>query len=709
MRSSALEKSFELKRLATEIARIGEVRYNPVSGETAWNEEAYHIFGVDRSEPPISGEVWLDAVHPGDKDRVRKLVIDHLKGRKGVSGETLAYRIVRPCGGVRHVRASHYFYYDDNGTLVDTLTVYLDMTEEMLLACTLESEKKNLAETLHDANELVQITIRPASEGIVRTDERGVITFCNSVASQFVGARPEALAGRVFGEVFRFLIGAREIAIGDPVAIVLSRGDPIKMNSTLKLRGDDGSLARVNLAIAPTLRANSVVGAIALIHGASEDAVLTDRLAHAALTDDLTGLGNRRAFEGWLEECERNVADGGRRDYVLCIDLDHFKIVNNVCGREAGNQLLCDVAEMFLSCVRKSDLVARIGGDEFAIIMRRASEAGAIAAANKIIGMFAEHRLSFDDETLQIGASIGLAEARPGISASELMGEANTACLMAKQTGRGRHYVFRTDDDAISDQRRHDKIRDGMESGLFRIFLQCIVSNEGNVVGYNGLLHLEDDQERFGPDAFMETARRHNLLPKLDRFTLRRALALLQNDGSRNGDASVSSISVNLSAMSIADPAFRSWMNTILDEHEDCADRLCLELVELEQMKWADVQMAFLCAVRDRGVRLYLDDFGAGYNSFDLLKKIEVDGLKLDGSVTKNIVSNPIDQALAGASLGVARNFDLDIIAEGVDDEATFEFLSSLGVKKFQGRLFHLAEDAEKLLGLEPEIEQKSA
>lgn len=662
------------------------------------NDKFAEIFGIAPSG--IIGKAVEELFSQRDADDGNAIKL--LPGLPDELRDDIDDKIIKhPFSSRRRLRVSSRCIRNGAGDVVYGIVQVQDVTEEV-----------QRFKALHDANELAQVTIRAASEGIVRIDVHGVITFCNSAAAQFVGSRPEALVGRTFGEVFKFLIGSREIEIEDPVAIVLRRGDPITMNSTLKLKGSEGSSPRVTLSIAPTLDVNkAVAGAVALVRDASLTAMLSDRLAQQALTDDLTGLANRRAFEARLEERGRGGADSVWPDHVLYINLDHFKIVNNVCGREAGNRLLRDAAEIFLSCVRDSDLVARIGGDEFGIIMHGTSDAGAMAAADKINAALSEYRFKFEGETFQIGASIGLAKARPDISASELINEADTACLAAKRPPRGRVHLLRADDDAISGVQTfhnwHHRILEGIEDRLFRISLECIVSNERKVIGYKGLLRLADDEGSFEPEAFIEVARRHNLYSQLDRFALNQTVALMQAPPETDG-AGDPCISININEASIADPVFRSWLETFLDEHENLARRLWLELPGSEQMKWTNAEIAFLQAVRARGVRVYLDDFGTGYNSFDLLKKVEVDGLKLDGSAVRHVISSPIDQALVGAALSVARNLDLDVIAEGVDDEATLKFLLSLGLKKFQGGLFCRAGDAETPPAADPGIERET-
>ncbi len=562
------------------------------------------------------------------------------------------------------------------------------------------SEEFARTEELHAAKELAQVTIASASEGIVRTDENGVVTVCNPVAAELVGAVPGKLIGEEFSEVFSFVAGRNEDPVPDPVKEVILRGGSVRMGHALKLRGDGDLMHHVNLSIAPTCGTDgSLTGAVVLIQNASEVSALTERLARQALSDDLTGCGNRRAFEQALKDCVESKASTDTKNYLLFMDLDRFKIINDVCGHRSGDKVLCDMARIFRERIGANDFLARIGGDEFAIILREETQDGAVEVARDIIAEAGRYRLTHKDGSFQSGVSIGIVEVPGGADTATVLAEVDVACYTAKNQGRGRYCVFESSDASLirshESQNWYHRILSALDDDRVMLFVQKIVTKDGEAVGYEALMRLREAAAIYGPGAFLGHARRHNLMPKLDRVMFKSVLAEMNGGGLSvtPKEGHFPYVSVNLSAASVADAEFRTWLEELVAENTHLTERLWVELTETDLIYWSDEERSFVERLRKRGVKVFLDDFGTGYNSFDILKRISVDGLKLDHSVIKDVMASPIDQALVGASLGIARNLDLDLVAEGVDRSEVVDFLSSLGVKKFQGYYFHQPEE----------------
>lgn len=683
-----LAKALGRSSVATDVAGIGIYEYNAQTRETLWDDRLCEIFGVDPDNFAKTPKAWLSLVHPQDRARVITEIRDAENRRDSLCTE---YRIIRPSGEVRSLRVASAYEYDAQNLFRSVVSATWDITTEV-----------RRLEELHEAKELAQVTISSASEGIVRTGPDGRITLCNNAAARMAGATPGELEGKVFGEAFRFSMDADK-EMEDPAAAVLRRKEPMRLTSSLRLRDAAGGWLRVNLSIAPMFGKNrTVIGVVALVQDASEIAQLTERLTRLAYSDTLTGVANRRAFDDRLENSVRAARDRRRRDFLLVIDLDHFKIVNDECGHQVGDALLKDIAWIFRSQIRSTDFLARLGGDEFAIILEDSSEDGAARIAEEIVGSVNAYRLEANGATFSVGASIGIAEVMAGADASTVTSRADAACYKAKSLGRGRFCLFRDDDEEIVQvQQSHswfNRIQNGLRQHKFRLFLQEIVDDDRRTVGYEALLRFIDGGEVISPAAFMPAAARHGLQSRLDRFIVRSVLSVMSAENFSVAVPRDVYLSVNLSAASLADPAFRQWLKDTLDSHIHLAPRLWLELTESEKMQWNKVEIAFLGEVRKLGIRIYLDDFGTGYNSFDILKKTGVDGLKLDYSVTRNVLEDPVDQALVGASLTIARSLGLEVVAEGVEGEAAFEFLRRLGVKKFQGYLFHRAEAASAVI-----------
>jgi EAL domain-containing protein (putative c-di-GMP-specific phosphodiesterase class I)/uncharacterized membrane protein YeaQ/YmgE (transglycosylase-associated protein family) len=203
-----------------------------------------------------------------------------------------------------------------------------------------------------------------------------------------------------------------------------------------------------------------------------------------------------------------------------------------------------------------------------------------------------------------------------------------------------------------------------------------------------------------GPANFLPAAKRLDLLTAIDQWVMGKIVDLLVDKFARCNRPEGPYISVNLGAKSLADPIFREWLIERLDEMPQICRVLWVELTEPDELQGAPVELEFFADLQARGIRLYLDDFGTGCNSFDILTRIQVDGIKIDRSVMVGIVTDPIDQALIFAALSIVNKFGIDLVAEGIEDPETLEFLIELGVSKFQGFLFHKPEPAEMALWL---------
>jgi diguanylate cyclase len=562
-------------------------------------------------------------------------------------------------------------------------------------------------EDLHDAKELAQVTIASIAEGLIRTDIEGRITLCNEAAANMLGFPSGEIHGKYFSQLVSFVDHRNGRSLPDPVTAVLLQGRPVRLGPYAGLKRSDGRVRPIIDSTAP-LRCldGRMIGAVVVIQDATETFVLTERLAAQAYRDDLTRLPNRRAFEDHIAERLRAKRHPKFCDFLLFVDLDHFKVVNDTCGHAIGDELLREAAHMLRSQIRESDFAARLGGDEFGVVLHATTERVASSVAESILTALEGYRFVRSGRSFEIGASIGMTtiETCHG-DASALMIEADTACYAAKNLGRGRFHVFRRDDETIANARRSmgwlQRIQQGFEKNNFKLFVQKIVDGLGETCGYEALVRLiEDDGTLCSPDVFLPVAKRFGLMSRIDRLIFQKVFDLL-SEGVLLGESIAGKyVSVNMSPASLTDPMFRAWFNEMLLRHPKAARSLWIEITETGEMLWAPAEVEFLAKLRDRGVRLYLDDFGTGYNSFEALKRIGVDGIKIDRSVVRDMASDPIDQALVVAAISIVADLAIDLVAEGVEDQATLDFLSHHGIKRFQGFLFHRPQ--EVLVDLTP-------
>ncbi len=427
---------------------------------------------------------------------------------------------------------------------------------------------------------------------------------------------------------------------------------------------------------------------------------LATALAVQAHSDRLTGLPNRVAFEENLMLALDEVKGQKRSHFLLFLDLDQFKIVNDTCGHPAGDRLLCEASALIRSVIRPQDFFARLGGDEFAIVLRDTLEAEAIAVAENLCQIIQNYRFSIAGKIFAIGLSIGMAPITA--DPTSVLAQADAACYVAKDAGGSRLHAVGHNDQELTRSRElfswAPRIRNALREDRFQVWLQQIVDHTGAVRGHEALVRMTaEDGSVLLPSAFMTAAKRFNLMIRIDQWVCS-AIVRLLSMAEPSANTHNTYISVNLSAKSVSDPLFREWLLATIDCVESVSGLLRIEITETDELQWTTPVAEFFGQLRHRGIKLYLDDFGSGYNSFEMIKKLPVDGLKIDWTVTCDILDDAVDLALVKASVSIAASLDLELIAEGVENETIFNALRKLGVHSFQGYYFHKGEPFETAL-----------
>jgi diguanylate cyclase (GGDEF)-like protein len=454
-----------------------------------------------------------------------------------------------------------------------------------------------------------------------------------------------------------------------------------------------------------------VHGAVLVFHDVTEQRRLAGEVRHRASHDALTGLINRGEFElrlrASLERARLSVA----RHVLLLMDLDQFKLVNDACGHAAGDELLRQVARLLQQTVRASDTLARVGGDEFAVILDHCSSEQALRVAALICERIDAYRYLHGARSFRVGTSIGLVPIDDAWQdAAELMKAADAACYAAKEGGRNRVHVWHDDDETVRANQGQmqwaTRLEQAIDEGRFVLYAQRIVpiaepDAAAKATGWHAevlVRLLETDGSLVMPGAFLPAAERFRLAARVDTWVLRRALGLM---ASTPEACAPGLLSLNLSGQSVSDAAFRHLaLDALQQVGEAVCNRLCLEITETAAIGNMAEATAFIGQLHAMGVRVALDDFGAGSASFGYLKQLPVDLLKIDGQFVQNLLDDPLDEAAVRAFVDVARVLELQTVAEFVDRPALLPRLRELGVHWAQGYLLHRPEPLNHLLGL---------
>jgi diguanylate cyclase len=453
-----------------------------------------------------------------------------------------------------------------------------------------------------------------------------------------------------------------------------------------------------SLLIGSTLLATIIAALSGLIlalslFGSLVDQYLSQRLAreesslhHLAHHDPLTGLPNRLQCHERLAEMVGMASGEDACVGVMCLDLDRFKQVNDLLGHRAGDQLLVQVATRLQSLVRATDMVARIGGDEFVVAAARpVSAASAAALAGRIVDALGEPFL-LDGQQVTIGTSIGLALGpADGASGADLLGNADTALYQAKKDGRGLYRFFEA---SMNERLRHRQIleqdlRKGIHDGQLELHYQPLLDVQSkNVTGFEALVRWRHPERGLvPPNEFIPLAEETGLILPLGRWVLQ---AACREAASWNLPLR---IAINVSPVQFRQPELAETILAILKDTGLPPQRLEVEVTESVLIRHADQAVETLEKLRDHGVNISLDDFGTGYSSLSYLRRFPFNKIKLDRSFIQGLGEDEEAAVITRAIVALGRSLNLTVTAEGVETAEQLAFLEAQACNQIQGYL----------------------
>ncbi len=449
-----------------------------------------------------------------------------------------------------------------------------------------------------------------------------------------------------------------------------------------------GQRYRVEMALAAVPDADGI-GFVVALHDISEAEALTARLAYQATHDELTSLTNRRGFMSALVHANETVRSGGKACVLMQLDLDQFKLVNDTCGHLAGDELLRQLARLLQEMVPIGVLVGRLGGDEFGVLVPGEESDGAQALAERILMTLEQYRFVWHDRPFTVTGSMGLVNLDADApNLQEVISRADVACFAAKEAGRNRYSWYRGGE--VNLEHRHNELqllatlRQAAEQNWFQLYFQPIVAANGQgEPHYEVLLRLVDATGKvISPGAFIPAAERYDLMATIDRWVIAHTLAEI-NERMARGEK-VTMLSVNLSGKSLTKQTL-AFVLEQLDESKVPPDLLCFEITETSAIANIKESTLFIEALRLRGCRFALDDFGSGFSSFTYLKTLPVDYLKIDGSLVRDVVEDHVSRQMVIAVNRIAHAMGRQTIAEYVESAQIAAKLTEIGVDYLQG------------------------
>ena len=579
-----------------------------------------------------------------------------------------------------------------DGEVVGVLMLGTDVTEQV--------------EARRDARrseELFTRTLETMAEGIMLADGEGNVRFVNPAAASMLGREPEEIEGTAYNA------GSWRITAPDggpfpdrdlPVARVLRSGEAVHEVEHAVER-PDGSRIVLSVNAAPVEGVDGGRGVVASIRDVTEQKEFEAQLEHRALHDYLTGLPNRALLRDRLDHSLQRARRTGERLAVLFLDLDRFKTVNDSLGHEAGDRVLEEVSRRLEEAVRDRDTVARVGGDEFIVLLEDVSDEEAARETAERLAEVIATPIHLAQDRVRLDASVGVALHEPKEASSEeertswevrgthLIRRADRAMFRVKELAGQRIAVAgaEDDEDLRLELSREMRLREALEEERLSTVYQPVFDLEsGKPVGAEALARWADPElGEVRPGEFIPLAEETGLIVPLGEQQLDRACRAA-GDWPGLTDGGRLRVHVNLSARQLSDPALLDRVREVLERTGFPAERLHFEVTESAAMREA----RRVDQLKELGAGLSVDDFGTRYSTLAQVKRLNVDSLKIDRSFVRNLVDDRRDRAIVEATLALGRAMELRVVAEGIETREQLAVLREMGCQEGQG--FGLAQ-----------------
>lgn len=539
-----------------------------------------------------------------------------------------------------------------------------------------------------------------AAGGIIRLNTSYEVEYINVAALNILGITGDSKGVSIYRLIKHYNSKSGRFILKDALEQQFETISTPSDFSEISVLNFSGETRYLKLKTAPVQNNKGTIDYVILImQDLTEEKQRMNQLYRQASVDSLTGLKNRHSFQRSLDELLAENS-GGTGRHVLCyMDLDHFKVVNDVCGHAAGDELLKQIADIFSKSVRASDKLARVGGDEFAILLPQCEIETSQKICNRIIEDIHNYRFTWQQNSFSVGVSIGALEfnSKYRISdRSELMIRVDQACYKAKQNGRNQLYIedlqtTSAQENAGSAQEDNwdESINQALKSDQFVLYIQPIVSLDIKDPcandQYEVLVRMKHQGELLSPGSFLPSAERLGLMSTIDRWVVNKTIETLAKNTQEDVGQRGTLFTINISSDSVLDTNFVAFVETLLKDNDIDPSFLCFEISESVALANFSETQTLLKDLADLGCSGSLDDFGSGFSSLSYLRDLSLKYLKIDGSFIRNMSKNRIDAAMVDGVNRVGQVMKLRTIAELVENEITVKLLQKMGVDYAQG------------------------
>jgi diguanylate cyclase (GGDEF)-like protein/PAS domain S-box-containing protein len=688
---AALRKSEERYHGLFEGVPVGLYRTTPAGRMLDANSALVRILGYPDLESLLETQVGDLYIDPADRGRWQRSFAEPESVKSPV--QSFEARVRRRLDGTAiWVRFTVRAVRGEKGEVLHYEGALEDITG-----------RRDAEEALRASEERFRSLVQNASDLISILDADGTVRYESPSHQRVLGLEPETHVGR---SLLDLVHPEDRHVIEESLRQLLERpGEVVTFEHRLRHR--DGSWRVIESTASNLLGQAAVAGLVLNSHDISDRKRAEEKLLHDALHDELTGLPNRALFMDRLRQSmERSRREPERLTAVLFLDLDRFKIVNDSLGHLVGDELLTQITSSLAAALRPSDTIARVGGDEFAILLEGGRDVSdAVRVADRINDRLAAP-VNLHGHEIFVTASIGIAVHTPEYHRPEdLLRDADTAMYRAKSQGRACHVVFNRvmHRFVMARLQLETDLRRAVERGQLRVYYQPFVDlASGEVAGFEALLRwLHPRRGLLPPEEFLSVAEETGLIVPIGRFVLLEGCRQMRELQIKHPERGALKLSVNLSNKQFFQADLFKQIEEALTVSGLDPSCLGLEITEGVIIRHADSAATRFSRLKSLGVQLYLDDFGKGYSSLNYLHRFPMDILKIDRSFVSRIEEAEGNLAIVRAIVTLAHQLGMEVVAEGIQTEEQRVRLRALGCEYGQG--FFLSEPvpadrAEELL-----------
>lgn len=546
--------------------------------------------------------------------------------------------------------------------------------------------------TVFSALDLVQ-------DAVIACDIYSQVTYINRKAEKLLQLNKDDVIGTSFDHKITIFNKVNMPSYLSPIQICLNEKRVLKQQADAKLLTPDGNEVQIEYTVSPVFEDSDIVAVTLVFQDKTNDNIARRQLEYIIQHDPLTNLYNRNYFERQLDHALSISKRGMRTQAMMYVDINQFKLFNDTAGHEIGDELLCEVANIFMNRIRDCDLLARLGSDEFGILLHDVDSLGAVHMADDLINAISALTFIRNGHYYDINISIGITLLDGNTKSKEdALRQADIACTVAKDQGQNCCHLYSdldSDDVLVRDELcLVNELQTIIAEDRFKMMFQPIVNpRTGDVLLHETLLRIVDEDNSIrSSTSFINTAEKFSMMPKIDRWVIEATLHNIKYLSSKHGELT---ISMNLSAVSIGNHDLLKDIKHLILSSGVNPSQIVFEITETTALSQIESARFFIKELKEIGCKFALDDFGTGFSSFAYLKYLPVDYLKIDGTFIQDIISDKVDQAMVKSIHHIACSLNIKTIAEYVENKETMQLLAAMGIDYVQGN--YIGEAASEI------------